>query len=463
MPGASDNVVTITIQTVDASSGAIANVETKLTGLGTTGTAATAKMATMAPALEHAGAAGATFASNATGAAAAAGAGYENLRGKMDSVRLASEEMGLHVPRAMARVIGSNATLAAGLQATMGLFIAIGAVGIFEQMAEGAYHLWERWFDVNKEVEAFYRKSGEAADAKLIDTASLETTSALLSQIQDQIDELKKNKAESIVDQPGGGFLQYFSGGAGVSHGLAGSVNPLQTPQPFTAAMDKELADRMEKLEKLDDHAKLGAQQVEAERLKGQTAYDSAALQGYAKRAALDRDETAAINNRYDTMQMREEGLIARHNAAYDEAKAASADMTGMYRMKPVDAELYARERGAALGAQQAGSAGQSAGLARSEQQTIITAQNEATNSHLVGIALVQSQEEQAIDAVLLKYRNAEISKQGLYAVSAATWEKFEAQKLLKMQEEQRLVDAAFAHAGQVGDTGDGADRSARR
>jgi len=103
MPGATDGVVTITIQTVDASSGVIANVETKLNTLGTTGTAASAKMATMAPALEHAGAAGATFASNATGAAAAAGAGYENLRGKMDSVRLASEEMGLRIPRAMAR------------------------------------------------------------------------------------------------------------------------------------------------------------------------------------------------------------------------------------------------------------------------------------------------------------------------------------------------------------------------
>ena len=80
MPGTSDSV-TITIKTVDASPGAIANVETKLTGLGATGVASGAK-------LKAAGAEGtAAFAgvaaaaeSGAPGANAALGGVHGNMR-----------------------------------------------------------------------------------------------------------------------------------------------------------------------------------------------------------------------------------------------------------------------------------------------------------------------------------------------------------------------------------------------
>ena len=55
---------------------------------------------------------------------------------------------------------------------------------------------------------------------------------------------------------------------------------------------------------------------------------------------------------------------------------------------------------------------------ARKQQQELISAQNEAVNSHLVGIALVQWHEEQAIDAVWLrKFQLDEISKRQEIAV----------------------------------------------
>ena len=66
-----------------------------------------------------------------------AGAGFGAMGGAVQGVRLGVQELGLHVPRAMESIIAHNATLAAGLRATMGIFIAMGAIEIFTQLAAG--------------------------------------------------------------------------------------------------------------------------------------------------------------------------------------------------------------------------------------------------------------------------------------------------------------------------------------
>ena len=429
MPGATDGVVTITIQTVDASSGVIANVETKLNTLGTTGTAASAKMATMAPALEHAGAAGATFASNATGAAAAAGAGYENLRGKMDSVRLASEEMGLRIPRAMARVIGSNATLAAGLQATMGLFIAIGAVNIFEQLGEGAYQLYEKWLDVEKEVEAYQQKAAEAAQQKLFDTASLETTSALLQDIGQQIDDLKQ-KRESVAE-----FNRYGAQGTEDIWGVNGSTGftPGQT-QSFTTANDADQAKKMGQAGQLHEH-KTKLQDEEAQQaLRNQATVHAGQLEGYAKNSQAQKDADALSKLHFDQQRANAAALAETINTSAEAQKAGlhitPEALKGQYDQQQHDAQATH------LAQRQAADAAQS----RSDTAAVTTAQNAATNSHLAGVALIRSQEQQAIEG-------------GIREI-AAIREKYDQQVLDKIAEEQFATEKIQQTAAQAGLTG---------
>jgi hypothetical protein len=424
--------VTITIQTVDASSGAIANVETKLTGLGTVGTATSAKMATMAPALEHAGAAGATFAANAASAAAEAGTGYENLRGKMDSVRLASEEMGIRVPRAMARVIANNATLAAGLQATMGLFVAIGAVTIFEQLGEGAYHLYEKWMDVEKEVEAYSQKAAEAAEKKLFDTASLETTSALLRDIGQQIDELKQ-KREMVAD-----VNRYGTQGTEDIWGVTGEVGftPQQTAS-FTTANDADQAKKMGQADQLHEHRTKLQDEEAQQTLRNQATVHAAQLEGYAKNFQAQKDADALSKLHFDQQRANAAALAETINASPEAQKAGlyvtPEALKGQYDQQQKDAgATHAAQR-------QAADASQS----RSDQQGITTAQNAATNSHLAGVALIRSQEQQAIEA----------AKGGIREI-AAIREKYDQQVLDKIAEEQFATEKIQQTAAQAGLTG---------
>jgi hypothetical protein len=410
----------------------ISTYEQKLTGLGTAGSAASAKVATMGPALEHAGAAGATFASNATDAAAAAGAGYENLRGKMDSVRLASEEMGLRIPRAMARVIASNSTLAAGLQATMGLFVAIGAVTIFEQLGEGAYHVYERWLDVEKEVEAYQQKAAEAAQQKLFDTASLETTSALLRDIGQQIDELKQ-KRESVAE-----FNRYGAQGTEDIWGVTGSTGftPGQT-QSFTTANDADQARKMGQASQLHEHNTKLQDEEAQQTLRNQATVHAGQLEGYAKNSQAQKDADALSKLHFDQQRANAAALAETINASAEAQKAGlhvtPEALKGQYDQQQHDAQATH------LAQRQAADAAQS----RSDTAAVTTAQNAATNSHLAGVALIRSQEAQTIEA----------AKGGIKEI-AAIREKYDQQVLDKIAEEQFATQKIQQTAAQAGLTG---------
>ena len=327
----SSSTVSILINVVDNNSApAIQQVETRLVGLGaagaTTGTqiaSTTNQMKGFTESLNQVGTAGATTDASLTalraqvsqlqaqlastqaqaiadGGCAGRAAGrdaklraqvwdesFNGVRSGIENTRLAAEEMGLRIPRAMQRVMAGNAELAAALQATMGLFIAIGAVAIFEQMIEGAVNLYEKWFDVNKAVEDYQQKAGQAAEQKLFDTASIETTAALLKQVNDLIDQLNAKKQAAGVDQPGGGLLQWFAGGAGVAHGLAGGQTP--AAQPFTGTDDAALAQSLKDKTAAEARLALQQQQFAKDRLTDEAAYDSVALKGYAQIARSSR------------------------------------------------------------------------------------------------------------------------------------------------------------------------------
>src|ERR1039458_3118509 len=428
MGGAGDNTVTITIQTVDASSGVISNVETKLGTLGATGAAAGAKVAS---GLKEAGAAGANIPHPLIPPVPPELPDQLNkVHGNMREVSGMAGDAVLNMGWSMRQLVAESPAAMTALRAVSGLFIGLAAAEIGAQAIEGVYHLYEKWFDVNKEVEAYQVKAIEVAGQKLLETASIEETIALLKQAQSEIDDLeKKRKAAHIGEYPGAGFVQYLAA-AGTS--IATGAPPTNI---YSASDDENAAKAQARTDQATERQRKLQDEFDMQRLKGQAAYDSAADQGYAKIASHLRDETAQINLRSQQEQAAAKALAEKSGQFYDPKEGESKRLAAI-------AQLQDEVRG------------QNVAASKAEQQTIITAQNEATNSHLAGTALVQSQEEQAIDAVWRKFYLGEISKQGMIAESAAIWDKFEQQKLSKMDEERYATEKIQQTAAQAGLTG---------
>ncbi len=355
---------------------------------------------------------------------------FTGARSGIENTRLAAEEMGLRIPRAMQRVVAGNAELAGALQATMGLFVAIGAIAIFEQMVEGAANLYEKWFDVTKAVEAYQQKAMESATTKLFETASIEETVVLLKQANAEIDELAAKKHAAGADRLGGGFTQW----------LTKSPDPnvrrfWGQAEPYTSADDQEAAKAQGRQEQGIERQRHLEDEFQMQRLKGQAAFDSVVDQGYAKIAAHERDAIAENNLRSQQEQANAKALAERSGQFYD----------------PKSGEAQ-RLAGNAVIEQEA--AGQRIAMARAESEQIIALQNEAIDAGVKGEALADEQRQQAIDAVTRKYQAGEISKRGALAETEAIDMKFHNQKMARLEEEQYQTAKIQQEAQQAGLTG---------
>jgi hypothetical protein len=91
-------------------------------------------------------------------AGATAGAGLdqvgEHAITAREQVRLASEELGVHMPRAMQSVIGQSQMMMGAFSAIMPAMIAIGGVDILYHIGEGVYNLYEKFIELKPAIEA---------------------------------------------------------------------------------------------------------------------------------------------------------------------------------------------------------------------------------------------------------------------------------------------------------------------
>ena len=469
----SDSTVSVVINVVDNNSApAIQQVETRLSSLGAAGAVTGAQIASttnqmkgFTDAMNQVGTAGAATEASLTAlraqvsqlqaqlattqaqAAAAAAAlaalraasqssgtemaqSFGGVRTGIENTSLAAEGMGLRIGRAMQRVVAGNAELAGALQATMGLFIAIGAIAIFEQLIQGAENLWEKWFDIDKAVDDYQQKAGAAAEQKLFDTASIEMTEAMLKQINDQLDQLKTKREQSYTD------LSAIIGPA-PSEGF----QPVAEPgKAFTTEDAAAQAQAMENQQKLADHQTALDQQLASERLKSQSSYDDAVDQGYSKISAHEADTEKQINLRYNNE-------IADQKKLTDLAAAAGIDV-------PTVTNSFNQQRAQQIAAAQQEAAGQRVVLARAESEEIIALQNEAIDAGMKGEALADEQRQQAIDAVTRKYQAGKISEQGMLAETEDIDMKFHNAKMVRLEEEQYQTAKIQQEAQQAGLTG---------
>ncbi len=459
-----DSNITLTIQAVDASGPVLQNLETRILATGAAAEGTTSKLKSATAELGAIGTAGTTSAASmqAFGAAGVAGAEQSaaamgRLHGNMRMVSGEARELGVHLPYSMRAFLAESPGVISALHVMSGLFIGIAAIDIGAQLVKGLHHLYEEWFDVTKAVEAYQQKASEAAEQKLFNTASIEETKVLLKEVGDQITELGNKQIAAGADQPGGGLAQYvryaqhyfpLGGAAAISQ----SLQPEATP-PYTTKDDAQKAKDLEDKDKLLEHQLQGDQQAAQEKLKGQREFDSVALQGYAKRAALDRDEAERINQEYDFKAKQEENLVRIHNDGIKAMAAAGKDVS-RETVETYAPHAFDQQRAAELAAVQQQSAGERVALARKEQEEIIRAQNEAVDAGLKGEALLLAKRNQDVDAIVRKVQTGELSMQAAAAETAAAYQRYDNERLERIQKQYDEAEKMEREAAAAGLTG---------
>ena len=240
MSAGDNSTVSIMINVVDNNSAQVlSTTEARLTGIGVAAKQSGVLVDQFGRAFEQAGTSAAVAqgqlmgvgaAGTAAGAAVATGAsqasaGMDRLAGSIQGARLAGEELGLRLPRAMYAVIGSNQALMAGLQSLFGLFVAIGAIGIFAQLGKEAYDLYERFLDVDAAMDQYMDNVKKSQNEDVINVRSIEDADARLHDVNTEMttfrDLAKTMQSEGLSRLFGGdiqgGLMEIMSGkGAGV-------------------------------------------------------------------------------------------------------------------------------------------------------------------------------------------------------------------------------------------------------
>src|SRR5271157_1210072 len=312
MTGMENSTVSITIQVLDAGSGAaIQNVETRLAGLGTAGLSAGNSLSGMSDKLKsmssEAAAAGGALAGIGTigaGGLDQLNTGLEGAKGNIREVGGLGREMGLHLSYSMKHAIADNEALMSGLRSLTGMFVALGVISIGEQVIEGAVHLYEKWLDVDKAVDDYNQKAQEAAQQKLFDTASLETTALLLTKINDQMKELQTRK--DAIDEvkgksgiPFAGLLGAIGGGFGGEF-ATGEIEPGAT---YTTKDSRDQAKKMAQAAALSQQKTTLTNQETQQQLENQKRHDEAVLTGITKAAQVQRDEDEITWQKYKALR----------------------------------------------------------------------------------------------------------------------------------------------------------------
>src|SRR5271157_981108 len=322
MTGMENSTVSITIQVLDAGSGAaIQNVETRLAGLGTAGLSAGNSLSGMSDKLKsmssEAAAAGGALAGIGTigaGGLDQLNTGLEGVKGNIREVGGPGREMGLNLDYSMKHAIADNEVLMAGLRSPTGLFVALGVVAVGEQIVKGAEHLYEKWLDVDKAIDDYNQKAAESAQQKLFDTASLETTEALLAKINGEVADLQKKKEAApklgqgpIVDE-------------------TGTVYGNQEP-PYSVANSQTQAQKMADAGVLSQR-KITLDDQEAQRqLENQKRHDEAVLTGIPRAAQVQRDEDEITFQKYKALR---DNIAATAKTAAPKLHMTEAEVTDL-------------------------------------------------------------------------------------------------------------------------------------
>lgn len=452
-----DNSVTIEIRTVDSSSPVIQKVETQLVGLGTAGTGSmrsfSSTLTGMTGQLQQIAAVGAGMPPLVPPIPPEVPEQLNKIHGNMREVSGTAHELGINMGYSMRRFLADSPAVMSALQAMSTLFIGLAAIEIGAQIIEGVHRLYEKWFDVNKELLAYQTKAGEAAQQKLFDEGSLETEVSLLRQAGDEFDRLQEkraavNEVNTKSGIPFAGFLGMVGAGFGGEY-ATGEIEPGQTFSPQDDAdQAKRNADRDKALERTNE---LYHQQALEEAKLGD---NSASLKGRAQineqqrvSIAQDVEELRYTREREQTLQQ-----ISEDTLALQKAQGVPEDkQIKLYKMDP-DAGVDEFNRKVALAQHAAAERGIT--LTREETEEEIAMRNKAIEAGMGGEALFERQRDDGENKIRRAIADGATSRAaGLQNIESLEMEFHNAQ-MKRLDEEQFQTRKMEQEAEDAGYTG---------
>ena len=364
-----------------------------------------------------------------------AGEKTKGLNNHMREVSGTARELGLNMGYSLRRFLADSPAVMTALRGLEAGFVALGVIDIGIEAIAGVEKLYEKWFDVSKAVDEYQEKAAEAATQKLFDSGSLETGISLLKQAQGEVDRLNQKKEVAGANNPGGGFFQY------AQYVPSGSNYEGFTPPPthptFSSKDDEALAQAQKNRDTALEHTQSLSSEFAEKRLRGEEAYDSAALKGYDAINARQRDGAALAQQHLAFTKEQEQMLQKIDEDTYALQKAQGIREEDRIKVYHADPNAGNAEYDSEVERLRQQASGQRVALSRQENDQIIQMQNAAIDAGVRGEALYDEQRQQAIDAVTRKFQQSEVSKQGALKETQAIDMKFHNEKMQRLQDEQ--------------------------
>jgi hypothetical protein len=340
----------------------------------------------------------------------AAGAGMLSAKEK---TRLAAEEIGVRLPRAMISLIGECKTAQVALNALSTVMIGFATIQIgamvFEAAIRGAEKLWNNYFSLNSAAEDYEKTVKKQKDDDYWNSHDIETTTLRINEAKNAV-EAYGGAANAIHKQ---GWVDILSGNVGTGLGELYGAHQMAGE----GVKNRERADKLSPEQERQQHENRLAQ-IELEHA------GDARLRGERKITA-EKQKQHAINVEDASYKY---GLdSANGNPVAKDAAEKEQNTKNRIADAKADAELF--------------------NLRRGQSQELAHIREQALETGLHGVALYEAQEAAAI--VELKFKDMD-STAARYAVHA----KFHAEKMKWLRAEMQATDKIERQAGTAGLTG---------
>jgi hypothetical protein len=354
-----------------------------------------------------------------------------------EKTRLAAEEMGVRLPRAMITLIGQSKAAQAVLSGLSTAMIGFATIQIGAMVGEAIYagvkKIYEKWLDVDGAIRRYNDEAGKAASKKFYEDAGLDQLNADLLKANAQLDQLNQKRINSVTWGPAA--TQFSEPGVYKIARLFGANIPTNNAAFKTSDANAQNIAQGDKdaahLKLIDDTHKRNLQQIGDQKLIAEARVIGitkarVAQNAENKKADEDRDYTrkraqaqAEIANR-GIDNKRWNGNLKPGDTGYREAVVVSPDAGNA---ENTEAKAHA---GAEFQAQQFE-------IGREHAHELVRLREQALEAGLRGIALYKAQEAAAIEE--LKFKDMDS-----VAARNAVHDKFHAEEMKRLQEQEHAI-----------------------
>jgi hypothetical protein len=339
----------------------------------------------------------------------------------LDSVRLMSQEFGLRLPRAIEHWLASMPAVTNAIQSVFSVMAGLVALQVFERLAEGAYHLYEKYLSVQAVQDEFYESVKKTAETEFANTRSIEDTRLRIDQATQSM--VAYNKAAEGSQKSGWATL--FSNLGNPAGMAAGAVDLMGAHNLAEggATAGKQMMQLTPK--QIEQQHELNVLNIEA---------------AHAKDAELGA--SAKI-----TAELEKQKALHGENRKFGHAMDISMG-------NPTSTDAGSAEEAAQNQIAAGKASEQTIALYRKERDERIEAQNAAVLSGLDGEAKLEAEKQQAIDKIVQRYKDGEISKRTEDAMTAAASEKFDNERYDRVTKQITDAQKTLRDANSSGLTG---------